>query len=60
MNKMKTIKVTIEKKDDDNAYFIIPDEYIEAMNWKVGDSIEWIENDNGSWTLMKVNSDLVE
>ena len=28
-------------------------EVCESLGWKVGDTIEWIDNKDGSWTLRK-------
>jgi hypothetical protein len=31
-------------------------ELCESMGWKVGDTMEWIDNKDGSWTLHKKDS----
>jgi len=38
---------------DDNGILTFPDELIEELGWKEGDMIEWIPNDDGSFTLIK-------
>jgi AbrB family looped-hinge helix DNA binding protein len=38
---------------DDNGILTFPDELMEELGWKEGDMIEWIPNDDGSFTLMK-------
>jgi uncharacterized membrane protein (UPF0127 family) len=30
-----------------------PDDLMESAGWKEGDVLEWIDNQNGSWTLRK-------
>lgn len=30
-----------------------PDSLMESAGWKIGDTIEWIDNNDGSWTLKK-------
>jgi hypothetical protein len=30
-----------------------PDSLMESTGWKVGDTLEWIDNKDGSWTLRK-------
>ena len=32
-----------------------PDDLIEAVGWKIGDDLEWIDNNDGSFTLKKIN-----
>lgn len=43
---------TIEE-DAEGQYIVFPPESLEELGWKEGDTIEWIDNRNGSWTLMK-------
>jgi len=38
---------------DENGILTFPDELMEELGWKEGDMIEWIPNDDGSFTLMK-------
>jgi hypothetical protein len=30
-----------------------PDELMEAAGWKVGDTMTWIDNKDGTWTIVK-------
>jgi uncharacterized membrane protein (UPF0127 family) len=30
-----------------------PDDLMESAGWKVGDTVEWIDNKDGTWTLRK-------
>jgi UDPglucose 6-dehydrogenase len=47
--------VTIKQLDDsDELFFELTDEMMEALGAKIGDSIEWINNNDGSWTIQKV------
>lgn len=52
MNKSWT--VTLEE-DPDTGDLILPftNEILEELGWKEGDVIEWIDNKNGSWSLVK-------
>jgi hypothetical protein len=45
--------ITLE--EDANGELILPlgDEILEAAGWKTGDTIEWIDNKDGSWTMQK-------
>lgn len=48
-----TIKL---EEDPETGDLILPftDEILESAGWKEGDTLEWIDNQNGSWTLKKV------
>ncbi len=59
-NKVKTWRLPVEEvKDadtDETEYFIsFPDDLLEAANISEGDQLEWIDNNDGSFTLEKVN-----
>lgn len=30
-----------------------PADFLEMQGWKEGDTLEWIESDNGSWIIQK-------
>ncbi|MDW6004447.1 hypothetical protein [Vibrio mangrovi] len=49
------MKVTIEKNEDGESYFLIPDEIQKELQWEESDVIQWIDNDDGSWTLRKLS-----
>jgi len=42
------------EEDGDNCVVTFPDELIEKTGWKEGDILEWISNENGSYTLRKI------
>jgi hypothetical protein len=46
--------ITLEE-DPENGDLILPftDEILSEVGWQTGDTIEWIDNKNGSWTLRK-------
>jgi hypothetical protein len=50
--------LTLEEADDGSGDLILPltDEIMESAGWKVGDTLEWIDNKNGSWILKKVEN----
>lgn len=35
----------------------LPEEVLEATGWQIDDILEWIDNEDGSWTLRKKNND---
>jgi hypothetical protein len=44
-------------EDPDNPGELILDlghEVCESIGWKVGDTIQWIDNSDGTWTLKKL------
>jgi len=46
-------------EDPDNPGELLLDlghKVCESLGWKVGDTIEWIDNKDGSWTLRKKDS----
>ena len=51
---------TIEVKEDPEtgeAILPLPPDLLDKVNWKDGDTLEWIDNNDGSWSLVKVTQD---
>ena len=48
-------------EEDENGDLILPlsDELCAEVGWKVGDTLEWIDNGDGSWSLKKMEKELV-
>ena len=49
---------TITLEDDPETGDLImtlTDEVLESDGWKEGDTLEWIDNENGTWTLRKTD-----
>ena len=38
---------------DENGILTFPPGVIEQLGWKVGDALCWIDNKDGTWTLVK-------
>jgi len=38
---------------DDDGILTFPDELIEKLGWKEGDVLQWIDNKDGSFSLVK-------
>ena len=57
-NKTWTINV---EEDPETGDLILPlnDDILEETGWKTGDSIDWIDNKDGSWTMKKIESQWV-
>lgn len=49
---------TLELKDagdgSGDAILEFPSEILEGTGWREGDTIEWLDNGDGSWTLKKI------
>jgi len=51
----KTNKWVLPVEQSFEDYFVsFPDDLLEAANLKEGDQVEWVDNNNGSYTLRKV------
>ena len=35
----------------------LPQDLLDSAGWKEGDTLEWIDNKNGTWSLVKVEFD---
>ena len=40
---------------DEDGVITFPDEMIKELGWKEGDVLEWIDNKDGSFSLVKPN-----
>ena len=45
----------VKLEQDENGDLILPlgDELCESVGWKIGDTIVWKDNEDGSWTMSK-------
>ena len=45
----------VRLEQDENGDLILPlgDELCESVGWKIGDTIVWKDNEDGSWTMSK-------
>jgi len=57
-NKSWTVNL---EEDPETGDLILPlnDDILEETGWQTGDSIEWIDNKDGSWTMKKVETQWV-
>jgi bifunctional DNA-binding transcriptional regulator/antitoxin component of YhaV-PrlF toxin-antitoxin module len=49
---MTTAEVKVDESGD--TYLVFPEGYIEQLGWAIGDEIKWTDNNDGSWTMTKV------
>ena len=45
---------TTVSTDGDDLVLDIPEEMLKTLGWVEGDTVEWIENDDGSFVIKKV------
>ena len=50
---MTTYTTTIEMDPSGEAYFQIPDELWDELDWEIGDQIDWQELPHGGYELRK-------
>jgi hypothetical protein len=58
--KDKVVKwiLPVEADPSGEYFFTLPDDLLEAADLKEGDTVEWIDNGNSSWTIRKVTKPL--
>lgn len=49
-------EITVEEDDQGNLVLPIPEEVLSLAGWKEGDELEWKEQDDGSYILVKANA----
>ena len=50
------MKTTVVKEDPESGELFIEfdDETIAELGWEIGDTVEWIENSDGTWTIQTI------
>ena len=57
MTQSSFTRVLLEDPDNPGELLLdLGDDLCEAMGWSVGDTLEWIDNKDGTWTLTKTSS----
>lgn len=53
---MKSWTITLEEADDGSGDLVLPlpQDLMDGAGWKEGDTLEWIDNKDGTWSLKKV------
>lgn len=52
----KTYTVSLEQ-DGDDLIMPLPEEMLKEIGWKVGDTLQWIDNGDGTFSLSKQSPD---
>lgn len=53
-------KWTLDVEEDPvtgDAILTLPTDFLDQVGWKEGDELEWIDNNDGSWSLQKVKNE---
>ena len=47
--------VSIEEDSDTGDLILpLPEDMLQSLHWVEGDTLEWIDNKNGTWCIQKV------
>jgi hypothetical protein len=52
-NKSWTLTPEEDPADPESLLLTFPPDLLESMGWKSGDTLEWKDNGDGSWSLTK-------
>lgn len=57
-NSKTSWSVTVEEDPETGELILpLPKDMLQLQGWVEGDTLEWIDNNNGSWSLKKVKND---
>ena len=51
--KLSFIPVIVDPDNSNELALKLPDTLCESQGWEIGDTLEWTDNNDGSWTLKK-------
>ena len=55
---MKTWTITVEEDPETGECILpFPEDFLAEASWKEGDTLNWIENKDGSWSLEKLKDE---
>lgn len=43
----------VKEAEDGEPYIELPDELIDSLGWKEGDVVEWKDNGDKTWSIIK-------
>jgi hypothetical protein len=50
--------ITIEEDPETGDLLLpFPDDFLSIQGWKEGDTLEWTDNKDGTWSIAKVNNE---
>lgn len=51
--------ISVKENDEGEAVIDLPEEFLNMVGWKEGDTIKWIDNGDGSWSMKKLETQYV-
>jgi len=54
MKKAKKPHILEVKEENGYQYIELPKSLLKKVGWKIGDTIDWVDNKDGTWSLLKV------
>jgi hypothetical protein len=52
----KTVQVIEDPNNPEELLLDLGTELCEELGWKVGDTVQWIDNKDGTWQLLKMTT----
>jgi len=52
-NKSWTLTTEEDPDDSESLLLTLPPDLLESVGWKTGDTLNWKDNGDGSWSLTK-------
>jgi bifunctional DNA-binding transcriptional regulator/antitoxin component of YhaV-PrlF toxin-antitoxin module len=51
--------ITVEEANDGSGDLVLPfpQDFLDTVGWKEGDTLEWEDNGDGSFSLSKINNE---
>ena len=49
--------VVQEDPETGEAFIELPQRLLAKLGWKEGDDLQWVQDNNGNWTIKKVEED---
>lgn len=46
----------VEDPDTGDLILPLPEDMLQLQGWSEGDTLEWLDNGNGTWSLQKVQN----
>lgn len=53
MHMAKEYESVTHMDEDGNLYVELPDALLNQMGWATGDTLEWLDNEDGTFTITK-------
>jgi len=58
-SKVYTVEVVVDPNDPNELVLPIPSELMQTMGWQVDDTLEWVDNMDGTFSLTKVDDPIL-